>query len=106
MPSGIANLDTLAGPLKNGLLGVNAHVVDPAAGTPPPANVVMTAPEHFGDGDGDNERETLGDGESDSDTLAGIIASPGDAQTEDDADVDGLEENVPDCDEDGENCAL
>jgi hypothetical protein len=95
------------GPLLNGPLGVNAHVVDPASGAPPPANVVMTAPEHtFGDGDGDDERETLGDGESDSDTLAGVIASPGDAQTEDDADVDGLEENVPDRDEDGENCAL
>ncbi len=100
-------METLAGPSKNGLLGVNAHVVDPAAGTPPPANVVMTAPEHtFGDGDGDDERETLGDEESDSDTLAGVIASPGDAQTEDDADDDGLEENVPDRDEDDKNCAL
>ena len=100
-------MDTFVRPFKNGLLGVNAHVVDPAAGTPPPANVVMTAPEHtFGDGDGDDKRETLGDGESDCDTLAGVIASPGDAQTEDDAEVDGLKENVPDRDEDGKNCTL
>ena len=70
-------MDTFVRPFKNGLLGVVAHVVDPAAGTPPPATVVMTAPAHaLGKGDG----ETDGDGDCD--------APPGDTATEDDAEVD------------------
>jgi hypothetical protein len=58
MPSGELNVDTFVRPLKNGLLGVVAHVADPTAGTPPPATVVMTAPAHvLGDGDGHNARD-------------------------------------------------
>jgi hypothetical protein len=73
MPRGKKKVDEFAGPSEKGLLGVNAHAVDPAIGTPPPANVVMAAPaQEVGDGDG--EREALGDGDGDGDGVADELA--------------------------------